>query len=426
MKFERKNIRANYLVSFILMLLVLVVESCGNDKGNSTDDMEGMDMSGHNMESMNTSDSGMSRLIDSLKIGSLVMPANYRVASSQKSIKPVQNSNMNEINAQGYISIDERRTNKVSLRISGRIEKLYIKYNFQHVKKGEKVLELYSPELNTYQEELLLLMKGNNDLNLTIKAEEKLRLLGITQTQINDIKKTGITQSAIDIYSPQDGYVFFNSSIGMNTMSNSKKSSSNDKMNSMSNAGNTSKNAASGEVQIREGNYVNKGDVLFWINDLEEVWAMIAIDNSHQQELKTGVKVSLISELYKNDTIQTEISFIEPVYQQNQKFIMSRIYLNNSDKKYKINSLLEAKIIIDKASSIMVPYSSVLFLGKRKIVWIMKEKTSDTNKIFEARDVITGLTHNGMVEIKKGLSINEEIAIDAGYLLDRESLIKPE
>ena len=153
---------------------------------------------------------------------------------------------------------------------------------------------------------------------------------------------------------------------------------------------------------------------------------MIASDNSHQQELKTGAKVSLISELNKNDTIQAVINFIEPVYQENQKFIMSRIYLKNSDKKYKINSLLEAMISSGITSSIIIPYSSVLFLGKRKIVWVLKEKTADNNKIYEARDVTIGLMNNGKVEIKKGLSINEEIAIDAGYLLDRESLIKPE
>ena len=68
----------------------------------------------------------------------------------------------------------------------------------------------------------------------------------------------------------------------------------------------------------------------------------------------------------------------------------------------------------------------MLFLGKRKIVWVLKEKTAGNNKIYEARDVIIGLTYNGMVEIKNGLNIKEEIALDAGYLLDRESLIKPE
>ena len=443
MKFLKKNIYTNYFRTILLLLMLFAIESCNNNNINSHGDMKGMDMKKENrpendsiknmagmdmgnQEGANKKDNVLARLSDSLKITSLVLPANYRVVSSQKSVKPVQNASMNEIKAQGYISIDERRNNKVSLRVSGRIEKLYIKYNFQYVKKGEKIMELYSPELNTYQEELIFLMNGNNDSSLTAKSEKKLRLLGVTQTQINEIKRTGNTFSTIAIYSPQGGYVFFKPSAGMSTMNNDTKNSTNSKMNSMGKVGNPSNSSVSGYSQIREGNYVNKGDVLFWVNGLEVVWALIAVDNSHQQELKTGTKVLLVSELYKNDTISASINFIEPVYQQNQKFSMARIYLNNSDKKYKINSLLEATISLGRSYSLFVPYSSVLFLGKRKIVWVLKGKTEDKNKIFEARDVITGLMHNKMIEIKKGLSVNEEIANDAGYLLDRESLIKPE
>ena len=202
---------------------------------------------------------------------------------------------------------------------------------------------------------------------------------------------------------------------------------SNNKMGGMGNVNSASKkNILIGNQQIREGSYVNKGDIIFWLNDLDEVWAMVAVDNNHEQILKAGENVSLISELYKNDTLHASVNFIEPVYQQSQKFIMSRIYLKNINKKYKVNSLVEAIISTNKSSSIMVPYSSVLFLGKRKIVWVLKERTADNNKIYEARDVVIGLMNNGMVEIKKGLNINEEIALDAGYLLDRESLIKPE
>lgn len=447
MKCNRKNISTNCLVSFILLVMLLVSASC-NDKSNNShngmegmdnmksenksehdtmqDNMEGMDMDGHNMDGMNKADGVSSRLSDSLKINSLVMPSNFRVISSQKSIKPIQNTGINVIKSQGYISIDERRNNKVASRISGRIEKLYIKYNLQYVKKGDHLMDIYSPELNTYQEELLFLLKNNPTQNLVNQAETKLLLLGITQTQINNIKKSGQPIFAVSIYSPQNGYVFYKNETS-NGMSAMKSSSQNSPGNGMGmGRGGSSSNVISTTGQIREGSYVNKGDVLFWINDLEEVWAMIASDNSHQQELKTGAKVSLISELYKIDTIQAAINFIEPVYQQNQKFIISRIYLKNSDKKYKINSLIEAMISSGITSSIVIPYSSVLFLGKRKIVWVLKEKTADNNKIYETRDVTIGLINNGKVEIKNGLSINEEVAIDAGYLLDRESLINPE
>lgn len=103
---------------------------------------------------------------------------------------------------------------------------------------------------------------------------------------------------------------------------------------------------------------------------------------------------------------------------------MLRVYLKNMNKKYKINFLFELIISINKFFFIIVLYSSVFFFGKRKIVWVLKERIVDNNKIYEVRDVVIGLMNNGMVEIKKGLNINEEIVFDVGYLLDWESLIK--
>lgn len=487
MKFKKENSCTKFIASLMLFLMMIVIGSCSNN--NSHDDMKGMhgeknensmahDTMDHNMEEMdnikmenkseletmhhnmkemdteknknklghetmhhtvevkdkgkqkmnsiNKSDTTFSPFKNSLKIASLVMPVNYRVVSSQKSVKPVQKTAVDEIKAQGYISIDERRNNKVSARISGRIEKLFINYNFQYVKKGEKIMEIYSPELNTVQEELLFLMKGNNTIDLANKAELKLLLLGMTPNQISDIKKAGSIFSRIDIYSPQNGYVFFKPSSGISIMNNSSKGSAESKMNGMRDVGNNSNKEGSGTGQIREGNYVNIGDVLFWVNDLDIVLAMTAIDNSHQQEVKAGANVTLVSELYKNDTIHATINFIEPIYQQNQKFIMTRIYLKNPRQKLKINSFIEATIYPEAATSNMVPYGSILFLGKRKIVWVLKEKTTGGNKVYEARDVLIGRIYNGMVEIKKGLNVNEEIAMNAGYLIDRESLIEPE
>ncbi len=450
MKFKGLYTGTLFLIVSVLVSMLFINGSCNNNKGGSNEkgksekgmepekneahsghDMkpqngEGMAKSEHNMEDMIPKDSVSPGNSDRLKISS-AMPSNYQVVSSQKSVKPVKNAGINEIVASGYIAIDERRNHKVFSRVSGRIEKLYVKYSMQYVKKGEKIMKIYSPELNTFQEELLFLMKGNNEPTLIAKAEEKLQLLGVSQNQINDVKKTGKAFFTIDIHSPLNAYVFFKSSSGSTTGSNNTSNSAdNSSMGAMGTAYNEVKNIGSGKEQIREGNYVNKGDFLYGLNDLEFVWGMVAIDNIHQQELKEGVGVSLISELDKTDTIHTVINFIEPVYQQNQKFNLSRIYLKNPDKKYKINSLITVRIKSGNASSMMVPYSSVLFLGKRKIVWVLKEKTAGNNRIYEAREVFIGLMHNGLVEIKKGLHMNEEIAMDAGYLLDRESLIKPE
>ena len=193
-----------------------------------------------------------------------------------------------------------------------------------------------------------------------------------------------------------------------------------------SSSGSSSTSYVSEKTQLREGIYVNKGDVLFWINDLQRVWGIVATNNSHAQYLKVGSKVSMVSEFYKTDTIKAEINFIEPTYQPDQKFVTARIYLSNNNYKYKINSLIDAEVVTNEKKSILtVPYSGVLFLGKRKIVWVLKGMSGD-NRIYEARDVMVGAVYGDTIVVKDGLKADEEVAINAGYLLDRESLIKPQ
>ncbi len=365
---------------------------------------------------------------DTSLLRSVALPVNFQVVSSQKSVRPSLNIGNSRIDAQGYISLDETRNHKVSAKISGRIEKLFVKYNLQYVHAGEKIMEVYSPDLNTYQEELLYLIKIKSDQELIDQAIEKLRLLGIGQDQINTIVKAGSPSFTMNVYSPQDGYVLFTRpSTNPKEKMNDAASSNESKMGGMQAAsGNSSIDFVSETQQVREGVYVNKGDVLFWINDLRQVWGMIAVDNVYEQELKLNTDAAVISELYKDDTVKANINFIEPVYQPDQKFIRARIYLTNNNNKYKINSLITAKITTENKSSLWVPYSSVLFLGKRKIVWVQKETTADHNRIYEVREVITGLSHGEMIEIKKGINADDEIALNAGYLLDRESLVKPE
>lgn len=358
--------------------------------------------------------------IDSSSLRSVLQPTNFQVISSQQSVKPTL-KNTSTIKARGYISLDERRNQKIAARVSGRIEKLFVKYNLQRVNTGDKMMEIYSPELNTYQEELLYLIKSQSDDTLIDKAEEKLRLLGITQNQIDNIKKTKQTFYVITVYSPQSGYVFFKQMSASPQASLKKEAGG---MGWMNEQNRPATKFNSDSQQLRDGDYVNKGDILFWLNDLQTVWAMIAIDNSHMHEIKLGTKASVVSEQYKQDTIHTSISFIEPQYQPNQKFGMARIYLNNANNRYKINSLLDAEINIERKPTVIVPYSSVLFLGRRKLVWVMKGFTEDRNRIYEAREISIG-TEDGDVEVKGGLNADEEVAINAGYLMDRESLIIP-
>ena len=360
---------------------------------------------------------------DSTKVNEAIRmisyPANQVVLSSQKTIKLSQSHSKQTVTANGYIAFDERRNNKVAVRTSGRIEKLYIKYNYQFVKKGERIADVYSPELNTYQEEYLFLLKSGED-SLAVKAKQKLKLLGLSENQIQQVEKSNTVTHAITITSPIDGFIRFSIEP---VSSGEMKLTSSEGMSSMGDASSSSSAEVEGTSagQIREGMYINKGQTLFVVNDCRQVWAILSVNILSQGLLKKGVPVTLYSEA-QADSIEANIDLVEPVYQDKQRFAQARIYLDNPERIFKINSLLKGKISIQD-QTLTVPLSSVYDLGSRKMVWVKTGMTSNGIGLFEARVVITGLTSNNLIEIINGLQGDEEIALDAGYMLDSESIL---
>ncbi|MBX2914515.1 MAG: efflux RND transporter periplasmic adaptor subunit [Cyclobacteriaceae bacterium] len=346
-------------------------------------------------------------------------------------MKPVRQLQSSPVEAYGFITLDERRSNQVSARVGGRIERLYVKYENQFLRKGDRILDLYSPDLNTYQEELLYAHKVDPDGELPKHAAHKLKLLGITDAQIKQIVESGKASLTLSIYSAYDGYIFYSPSTQMSPTGAAMASSGGNKMGGgmgatsqqrQSNSPSTS--TASGPV--REGAYVSAGQTLFWINDLREVWGILSVDNLHQYEIALNDSVTMESELAPDKPIKTIVRYIEPQYVTGQKFIQVRVYLSNANGSLHINSLLEATIHPKTRESLTLPATSILYLGGRQAVWKKVGQTEEGTHILEIQFVRLGPVSQGRVTVVSGLEADDEVALDAGYLMDRESLVKPE
>ena len=353
------------------------------------------------------------------------LPANQTVISTQKAVEPVD-SNMNYVfKGNGYISFDFRRSRKVPVRIGGRIERLYVKYNYQYIRKGEKILELYSPEINTYIEEFLFLTRQAADSALLNKAKQKLLLLGLSVAQINQIQHSGQAPFTITVYSPFEGYVLFNPSAMASIGASGNAPAGMGGINS--GAGTSASPSVSPTVlpdnSIREGIYVAKDQTLFWVNDFKEVWGIAAFTKENEKYLRKGLPVIVTSELMPEKTFQTSIQFIEQIYQGGQKFSQARVYLPNTWGILKQNSLITISSSIP-VRSLMVPASSVYKLRKIAIVWVRTGVTKEGSNIFQSKVVRIGHRDGKMVQILEGLNAGELIAKDAGYLADSETIIK--
>lgn len=355
-------------------------------------------------------------------------PTNRMVISSQAVIKPVMLNQPIPVKAYGYIALDERRSNQVAVRAGGRVEKLYVKFENQYVRKGARIMDLYSPDLNAIQQELLYTHKSDPNGELMKHAAHKLKLLGVTDQQINEIMRTEKTTYTLPVFSPHEGYIFYAPSTAQSSRASMPqaqgRSGMGGGMSSQQSQQQGMSSASSGPV--REGAYVAAGQTLFWINDVRQVWGILSVENVSQDELSISDSVHIVSEIMPEQVIKTVIRFIEPQFSPGQKFVQVRVYLPNDGYKLRINSLLDATVYSSVKEALTLPASSVLYLGKREAVWKKVGETEGGSHVFQIQFVKTRAGFEDKVIVLEGLSAQDEVAADAGYLMDRESLVKPQ
>lgn len=206
-------------------------------------------------------------------LAALVKPTDELVISTIETVKALPGARFSDMQLRGIVNYNTNNLNSVSSRVSGRIERLYVKYNYQQVTKGQKLMDIYSPDLVNAQQELIFLYQ-NNEPELLESAKRKLRLLGATDLQINQTLKSGKVNYTISVYSSYSGYISevapFNAAAapqGSTMISSASESSSMGGMGGLSGSAATPATlpevASSSPLLLREGQYVAVGQMLF-------------------------------------------------------------------------------------------------------------------------------------------------------------------
>ncbi|MFN5444090.1 MAG: efflux RND transporter periplasmic adaptor subunit [Crocinitomicaceae bacterium] len=423
----------------LLLFTFLQCISCSNsnqEKGhdmNNMDDMKGMDMPNNDnhkrvftcpmhpeiirskagncpicgMSLVEKLDENRTAPVVDLDLDDIIKPVDEYVLSSLKLINPIEKSMSFTTQVNGYISYNTDDFSSISSRIEGRIEKLYVNYNYQKVEKGQKLYEIYSPELQTAQQNLLFLLKNDSENQVLIQgAKQKLSLLGLSKNQIDALVLSNKIIYTTTIYSPVSGYIIEESlALNMN------------KSNSMS-SGNNQDKPSTKELSVKEGQYLNKGESIFKVVNYSNVWAFLKLIESDKRDVKKGDKIILNK---KGTAIQIEskIDFIEPIFQGAEKFLTVHVHLNNSKGNFKIGDLITGKILKGMKSGLWVNQESIVDLGHEKIVLIQTK--SDLLKV---RKIKTGVSIDNWVQVIEGLSREDLIAENSQFLIDSESFIK--
>lgn len=289
-----------------------------------------------------------------------------------------------EIRLFGKIKPSERSQQAQSAYVNGRVERLYINAIGDVVHKGQTVALIYSPELYTASQELIAAL-SYPDLQrkkLVVDAAiEKLKLLNVSQGEINSMIKSGKASPYTAIKANVSGTVI-------------------------------SKN-------VEQGSYVKQGDVLLQIANLGSVWAVFEAYETDLPFIKVGQTVQFTAEGAPGTTFSGRISFVEPVLNAQTRTAGVRVEVSNAKGVFKPEMLISGVITanLNKYSEdIVVPKSAVLWTGKRSIVYVKDE--SDGYPIFTLREVTLGPTLPDGYIVTEGLADGEEIVTNGVFAID--------
>lgn len=342
--------------------------------------------------------------MDSTLSENLLKPTDNFIVGDYQTTTPKDTSIGAEINLPGIVEYDPNASINISARVSGRIEKMYVNYKYQRVNKGQKLFDLYSPELLTEQQNYIYLMSNDTENESLIAAsKQKLLLYGITETQLKSLKETKKTNPVISIYSPAYGII-----------------QSTEKMGASGANGSGMQNAVSGTdiLNIKEGDYIQKGEVVFKLSNTDKVWAVFNVLQGYSSLIKLNQSVVISSELNTSEPIYAKINFIETQLNQSDNSLRIRVYLNNSKLKMPVGLRLQGNVRTNPVKALWLPKQAMVSIGTKKMVFIRLENG------FKAREVKTGIEINDLIQILGGITKNDTIAANAQYLIDSESFIK--
>ncbi|ARS34531.1 efflux RND transporter periplasmic adaptor subunit [Pontibacter actiniarum] len=357
----------------------------------------------------------------------LLQPTNETVVANINTIKPARKAVPATVEMEGLITYDERRIYSIPAQVGGRIEKLFVKYNYQPINKGQKLMEVYSPELVTAQKELLYLVQSAPEDKALLKAaKQRLRLLGATEAQVNRLIRSGEASYTFAIYSPYDGYV-----VGLNTTAPSATPSATavtapGGAGGMG-AGNTNPGmagsgaatpAAGSELQLREGMYVSTGQPLLRVVNPNQLWAEFNVPAGEVTAIAKGAPVQVTFPQLPGEKLEAQVDFLQPFYEAGENFAKVRVYLPGQQQLARIGQLVSATASYTTAPALWVPREAVLDIGTRSVAF------KKTNGAFKPVAVTVGTVEGNQVQVVDGLEQTDIIAANAQFMVDSESFVK--
>ena len=296
-----------------------------------------------------------------------------------------------ETRTTGVVAFDETRMAQVVPRVGGFVERLHVNAMGQPVRRGQPLLEIYSPELVAAQEELLLAGGLQRDIgrsavpgvpgsstDLVAASRRRLRLLDVSDGQVDEILRTGRVRRTLTLFAPVSGVVI--------------------------------------EKKVLQGQAVMPGQQLYTIADLGDVWVDVQLREADVASVRTGTGADIEVAGLPGGAIKGRVAYIYPTLDSMSRSVRARVVISNSSGLLKPGMYATVRLSTPSRSALTVPASAVLRTGERNIVFV-----AQPNGELRPVEVEVGRTAGDYTEILAGLEAGQRVVTSAQFLLDSES-----
>src|SRR5215831_19073801 len=286
------------------------------------------------------------------------------------------------VEAVGRVEQPEAQLATVPAQVGGRIDKLYVQFTGETIRRGQAVAEIYSPDLDASTEEYRLALQNRDRMHsssekealenandLVAASRKRLELWGVSEKQI-EAAAVGTAGLHVTVYAPSGGSVV--------------------------------------ERKVTRGQYVNSGDPLFTVAVLSTVWVKADVYEFQLPQIKPGQTVEITSEALPDKILRGRVDFIEPEANPQTRTIPIHVHVPNPGMRLRPGMYIRAKFISPgQREAVVVPRSAVLDTGTRKLVYVA---TSDG--VFQAREIQTGMPSEELYPVLAGLKSGEEVVMN--------------
>ena len=293
------------------------------------------------------------------------------------------------VRAVGTVAYDETRLASVTPKVSGWVERLQVDFTGAPVRRGQSLMEVYSPALVTAQEELILAARLVRDARegramenaeeLLASARRRLAYWDIPDDEIRRIEESGEPSKTLTLRSPASGVVV--------------------------------------EKNVVEGDRIAPGMTVYRIADLSRVWVEAEVFEKDLSRVAEGQEGVVTFEAYPGRDFTGRVTYVHPTVSVQSRTARVRMELDNRDQALKPGMYANIELQgLPQPPTLLVPRSAVIATGQRELVFV---QAPDGALVPHA--VRTGRTAGRMIEILEGVREGERLVSSAAFLVDAES-----